>query len=90
MGVSLQEGATAACTCVSGLEDKDAEDTLNLLKEAKTGAQDPLKIPVDLGYDVNRKKVGSFRGWTGCLIFSHYFKSPLPVYVKGIFFSFLT
>ena len=61
MGVPFaQEGATAACTHVSGLEGKDAGDTVNLLNEAKTvGSQDPLKIPVGLGYDINCKKVGS-------------------------------
>jgi NAD(P)-dependent dehydrogenase (short-subunit alcohol dehydrogenase family) len=52
------EGATVAFTYVAGLEDKDAEDTIKLLKDSKTsGAQDPLKIPTDLGFDENCKKV---------------------------------
>ncbi len=52
------EGATVAFTYVAGLEDKDAEDTIKLLKESKTsGAQDPFKIPADLGFDENCKKV---------------------------------
>lgn len=52
------EGATVAFTYLAGQEDKDAEDTIDILKKAQTpGAKDPLKIGVDLGYDENCKKV---------------------------------
>lgn len=52
------EGASVAFTYVRGQEDKDAVDTLNMLKEVKTAhATDPVKIPVDLGFDENCKKV---------------------------------
>ncbi|KAK9137221.1 hypothetical protein Sjap_007815 [Stephania japonica] len=52
------EGATVAFTYVKGQEDKDAEDTLNLLKQAKTSdAKDPLSVPADLGFEENCKKV---------------------------------
>ncbi|KZV33908.1 glucose and ribitol dehydrogenase1 [Dorcoceras hygrometricum] len=52
------EGATIAFTYVKGEEEKDAEDTLNILKEAKhPEAKDPIAIPTDLGYDENCKKV---------------------------------
>ncbi len=52
------EGATVAFTYVPGVEEKDAEDTIHLLKEYKTpAAQDPLKIATDLGFDENCKKV---------------------------------
>lgn len=72
-----QEGATVAFTYVPGLEDKDAEDTVNLLKEAKTeGAKDPLKIPVDLGYVENCKKVNSLQGLNG-LIFRYSYHHSL-------------
>ncbi|GLT38298.1 hypothetical protein SLA2020_125550 [Shorea laevis] len=52
------EGATVAFTYVKSQEDKDAHDTLQMLKEAKTSdAKDPIAIPADLGYDQNCKKV---------------------------------
>lgn len=52
------EGATIAFTYVKGQEDKDAEDTLNILKKAKRpDAKDSIAIPTDLGYDENCKKV---------------------------------
>ncbi|WCJ43170.1 NAD(P)-binding Rossmann-fold superfamily protein [Euphorbia peplus] len=52
------EGATVAFTYVKGQEDKDAEDTLNMLKKAKTAdAKDPIAIPTDLGFDDHCKKV---------------------------------
>ncbi|KAK9161232.1 hypothetical protein Syun_007573 [Stephania yunnanensis] len=52
------EGATVGFTYVKGQEDKDAEETLNLLKQAKTtDAKDPLSVPADLGFDDNCKKV---------------------------------
>ncbi|XP_065854512.1 NADPH-dependent aldehyde reductase 1, chloroplastic-like [Euphorbia lathyris] len=52
------EGATVAFTYVKAQEDKDADDTLNILKKAKTpDAKDPIAIPADLGFDDNCKKV---------------------------------
>ncbi|CAI9757582.1 unnamed protein product [Fraxinus pennsylvanica] len=52
------EGATVAFTYVKGDEDKDAADTLGMLKEAKhSDAKDPMAIPADLGYDENCKGV---------------------------------
>ncbi|KAI9099055.1 hypothetical protein K1719_024822 [Acacia pycnantha] len=52
------EGATVAFTYVKGHEDKDAKDTLEMIKKAKTGdAKDPIAIPADLGFDDNCKKV---------------------------------
>ncbi|EPS61688.1 hypothetical protein M569_13104, partial [Genlisea aurea] len=52
------EGATVAFTYVKGQEDKDASDTLRLLKEAKSGeAKEPIAIAADLGYDDNCKRV---------------------------------
>ena len=52
------EGATVAFTYVKGQEDKDAQDTLREIKQAKTSdAKDPLAIPTDLGYDENCKRV---------------------------------
>ncbi|PIN01478.1 Reductase [Handroanthus impetiginosus] len=52
------EGATVAFTYVKGQEDKDATDTLEMLKKAKhEDAKDPMAIPTDLGYDENCKRV---------------------------------
>ncbi|XP_077240664.1 NAD(P)-binding Rossmann-fold superfamily protein [Tasmannia lanceolata] len=52
------EGATVAFTYVKGEEDKDAEDTLCMLKQAKTSeAKDPIAIGMDLGFDENCRKV---------------------------------
>ncbi|KAF5175235.1 NAD(P)-dependent oxidoreductase, partial [Thalictrum thalictroides] len=52
------EGATVAFTYVKGHEDKDAQETLQMIKKAKTSdAKDPIAIPTDLGYDDNCKKV---------------------------------
>ncbi|GLJ39499.1 hypothetical protein SUGI_0807110 [Cryptomeria japonica] len=52
------EGATVAFTYVPVKEDKDASDTINMLREVKTGhAKEPIKIPVDVGFDENCKKV---------------------------------
>ncbi|WOL11639.1 hypothetical protein Cni_G20403 [Canna indica] len=46
-----EEGATAAFTYVKSHEDKDARETLQMLKQNKTGdAKDPIAIPVNLGY----------------------------------------
>ncbi|KAL2643110.1 hypothetical protein R1flu_010697 [Riccia fluitans] len=53
-----QEGATVAITYVPGKEEKDAEDTLDIIRKGKVpSAKDPMKIPCDLGYDENCKKV---------------------------------
>lgn len=52
------EGATVAFTYVKSQEDKDAQDTLNMLRKDKTpDAKDPISIPADLGYDNNCKNV---------------------------------
>ena len=52
------EGATVAFTYVKGQEDKDAKDTLEMIKMAKTSdAKEPMAIAADLGYDENCKKV---------------------------------
>uniref|UniRef100_I1JRD7 Uncharacterized protein n=1 Tax=Glycine max TaxID=3847 RepID=I1JRD7_SOYBN len=52
------EGATVIFTYVKGQEDRDASDTLEIIKKAKTeDAKDPLAIPVDVGYEENCKKV---------------------------------
>lgn len=52
------EGATVIFTYVKGHEDKDARDTLDMLKMAKTAnAKDPMAIPADLGFDENCKRV---------------------------------
>ncbi|BBN68896.1 NAD(P)-binding Rossmann-fold superfamily protein [Prunus dulcis] len=53
-----QEGATVAFTYVKEQEDKDARDTMQMIKEAKTSdAKDPMALAADLGYDENCKKV---------------------------------
>lgn len=52
------EGATVAFTDGKGHEDKDAQDTLRILRESKTpDAKDPIGIAADLGFDKNCKKV---------------------------------
>lgn len=52
------EGATIAFTYVKGQEDKDAKDTLEMIKKAKSSdAKDPIAVPTDLGFDENCKKV---------------------------------
>ncbi|KAH7845450.1 hypothetical protein Vadar_002150 [Vaccinium darrowii] len=52
------EGATVAFTYVKSQEEKDAQDTLQMLKEAKTeDAKDPIAVPADLGFDENCKRV---------------------------------
>lgn len=50
------EGATVAFTYVKPQEEKDANDTLRLLKQANS-TKDPLAIPADLGFEENCKKV---------------------------------
>ena len=53
-----QEGATVAFTYVKAQEDKDAQDTLHMLKKAKTSdAKEPMAIAADLGYENNCKRV---------------------------------
>ena len=53
-----QEGATVAFTYVKAQEDKDGQDTLHMLKKAKTSdAKEPMAIAADLGYDDNCKRV---------------------------------
>jgi len=54
-----REGATVAFTYVKNAEEKDAEDTINLLKGYKTDGAvgDPIAIPCDLGFDEECKKV---------------------------------
>ncbi|KAL7003068.1 NADPH-dependent aldehyde reductase 1, chloroplastic, partial [Sarracenia purpurea var. burkii] len=52
------EGATVAFTYVKSQEDKDAHDTLQMLKQAKTsGAKEPIAVAADLGFDENCRKV---------------------------------
>ncbi|XP_038714624.1 NADPH-dependent aldehyde reductase 1, chloroplastic-like [Tripterygium wilfordii] len=52
------EGATVAFTYVKSQEEKDAEDTIQIIKKSKTSdAKDPLAIPADLGFDENCKRV---------------------------------
>lgn len=52
------EGATVAFTYVKAQEDKDANDTLEMIKNAKhDSAKNPLAIAADLGYDENCKRV---------------------------------
>nr|GMC94545.1 glucose and ribitol dehydrogenase-like [Ipomoea batatas] len=52
------EGATVAFTYVKAQEEKDAEETVGILKKAKSGdAKDPIAIAADLGFDENCKKV---------------------------------
>ncbi|KAK7362375.1 hypothetical protein VNO77_04486 [Canavalia gladiata] len=52
------EGATVIFTYVKGVEDRDARDTLEIIRKAKTAdAKDPMAIPTDLGYDENCRKV---------------------------------
>nr|DAD19457.1 TPA_asm: hypothetical protein HUJ06_020920 [Nelumbo nucifera] len=54
------EGATVAFTYVKGQEDKDADDTLQLIKQANAGdasSKNPMALAADLGYDHNCKRV---------------------------------
>ncbi|KAK6911532.1 hypothetical protein RJ641_023625 [Dillenia turbinata] len=52
------EGATVAFTYVKDHEDKDAQDTLQMIRKAKThDAKGPIAIPADLGFDENCKRV---------------------------------
>lgn len=54
------EGATVAITYVPEMEERDATETLHMLKNEYKHPQakaDPIKIPIDLGYEENCKKV---------------------------------
>ncbi|XP_050216166.1 NADPH-dependent aldehyde reductase 1, chloroplastic-like [Mercurialis annua] len=52
------EGAAVAFTYVKGQEDKDKDHILNILKEVKTeGAEDPIAIHTDVGFEENCKQV---------------------------------
>lgn len=53
-----QEGATVAFTYVKPQEDKDAKETLEILRKAKTpDAKDPMATSADLGFEENCKRV---------------------------------
>ncbi|KAF1870001.1 hypothetical protein Lal_00017580 [Lupinus albus] len=52
------EGATVIFTYVKGQEDKDAKDTLEMIRRVKTSdSKEPKAIAADLGFDKNCKKV---------------------------------
>lgn len=52
------EGATVAFTYMADREEKDAEDTLRMIKDVKASdAKDPMAVAADLGYDENCKMV---------------------------------
>jgi NAD(P)-dependent dehydrogenase (short-subunit alcohol dehydrogenase family) len=56
--IFAKEGARVAFTYVKGVEDRDKDDTLKMLLEAKTSdAEEPLAIAADIGYDENCKQV---------------------------------
>ncbi|CAL9156138.1 unnamed protein product [Musa hybrid cultivar] len=63
------EGATVAFTYVKSQEDKDANDTLQMLRQNKrSNAKDPIAIPADLGYEENcRKVVEEVMNTYGCI-----------------------
>ncbi|KAK4283675.1 hypothetical protein QN277_000602 [Acacia crassicarpa] len=53
-----KEGATVAFTYVKGQEDKDKDDTLQMLLQFQTAnAKEPMAIASDIGYDENCKQV---------------------------------
>ncbi|KAJ7980097.1 Glucose/ribitol dehydrogenase [Quillaja saponaria] len=53
-----REGVTVAFTYVKGIEDKDKDNTLQMVQEAKTSdAKDPLAIAADIGFDETCKQV---------------------------------
>jgi NAD(P)-dependent dehydrogenase (short-subunit alcohol dehydrogenase family) len=59
--IFAKEGARVAFTYVKGVEDRDKDDTLKMLLEAKTSdAEEPLAIAADIGYDENCKQVVEF------------------------------
>ncbi|PAN17201.1 hypothetical protein PAHAL_3G112800 [Panicum hallii] len=53
------EGATVAFTYIKGQEDRDAEETLQALRDirSRTGAREPMAVPADLGYEENCRRV---------------------------------
>lgn len=52
------EGATVAFTYVDGIEDKDKDDTLRMIKKLKTcSAKDPIAIAADIRFEENCKRV---------------------------------
>jgi NAD(P)-dependent dehydrogenase (short-subunit alcohol dehydrogenase family) len=54
------EGAAVAFTYVAPHEEKDANNTLQMLKEARKGtanSKEPIAIQSDIGYENNCKKV---------------------------------
>lgn len=52
------EGATVAFTYVKSQEEKDAQDTLEILRKVKAAdAMEPMAVATDLGFDDNCKKV---------------------------------
>ncbi|XVF57423.1 hypothetical protein PTKIN_Ptkin06aG0204200 [Pterospermum kingtungense] len=54
----VREGATVAFTYVKSQEDKDAQETLEMLRKNKTSdAKDPTAVSADLGFDKNCKQV---------------------------------
>ncbi|XP_054786495.1 NADPH-dependent aldehyde reductase 1, chloroplastic-like isoform X2 [Prosopis cineraria] len=53
-----KEGATVAFTYVKGLEDKDKDDTLQILLQCQTAdAKEPMAIASDIGYEENCRQV---------------------------------
>lgn len=54
-----QEGATVAFTYLKSQEDKDANDTLNMLRDIakQRNSKEPMAIPADLGFEENCRKV---------------------------------
>nr|CAN77025.1 hypothetical protein VITISV_015336 [Vitis vinifera] len=52
------EGATVAFTYVKAQEDRDAQETLQMIRKAKRDdAKEPIAIAADLGYDDNCRRV---------------------------------
>ncbi|KAG2695504.1 hypothetical protein I3760_07G016100 [Carya illinoinensis] len=52
------EGATVAFTFVKNQEDKDAQETLHIIKKSMTAdAKEPIAIAADLGFDENCRMV---------------------------------
>jgi len=52
------EGATVAFTYVEGIEDRDKDETLQMLLKAKSNdAKEPIAIATDVKFEENCKKV---------------------------------
>ncbi|CAK7326986.1 unnamed protein product [Dovyalis caffra] len=52
------EGVTVAFAYVKGEEEKEKDDTLQMLREVKAiDAKDPIAIAADLGFDENCQRV---------------------------------